>query len=292
MDTICKNCGSDDLRYKRGCLTCKKCGVVAGNELDDRAEWRTFYDNEGGEDMCRVGDPLDEGLTGMLTCIGDGPGAAALRRTQMRTLVRPPCDKDFDIKAISALGASDAIAHMAKQILIHTNRDKASNQGIGKSAIAAAALYFACKKESLHRNIEQFVSAFDITVSKFHHACAYIQSAMVGHPLFKDIVKHVSCRDVVYPMVYSVDSIKDKNKWDVIKTCLRLLDIIGEMSDFKGQRPSKIAPTLIYISCCINKIPVKKNDISTELDVSVVTIKKHELLIQNLLEVARQAKKG
>lgn len=294
MEILCDNCGGDDLRYKRGCLTCLRCGVVGQREIDETAEWRTFQDVEGGEDMCRVGEPLDEeNIKGMITCIGDGPGAAALRRAQQYMIQcekqycksslshRPNFEKDMFRIATNILNVSDNGVSIAKEIVAHT-REKV--EACMNNAYQAAIVFFACKVNNSHLHMNQVVNAFDTTVKKFHHACAAIQLALIGHPFYKDIVKTPASNDMLKQMVYAVDAIEGKDKWCVIRTSRRLLEIVGNMTEYKGQRPSKINATVIFIACCVNKLNTKKQDISQALDVSLVTMTKHEQLLQKLLK--------
>lgn len=59
---VCPECGSDDLLEdtNEGNVVCRSCGLILQNYFLDRsAEWRTFDDDEIGQDRCRVGPAVN-----------------------------------------------------------------------------------------------------------------------------------------------------------------------------------------------------------------------------------------
>ena len=84
-------------------------------------------------------------------------------------------------------------------------------------------------------------------------------------------------------MVYKIDLLYNK-EWEVIKKAKKIINKLNNNNEFKNLKPSKINATIIYIACKLLKIKIMKKNISNVLDVSVVTMVKHEKIIQGLLK--------
>ena len=67
--------------YHAGDMICPECGLVVGDRvIDVGSEWRTFSNDNGGEDRSRVGGPENSLLEGsdLFTMIGPAKGAWSL----------------------------------------------------------------------------------------------------------------------------------------------------------------------------------------------------------------------
>lgn len=79
--------------FSSGDMVCGSCGLVLGDRIiDTRSEWRTFAnDDQGNDDPSRVGDSINPLLNGsqLETSIGFGEGMRSreLHRAQNRTQV-------------------------------------------------------------------------------------------------------------------------------------------------------------------------------------------------------------
>jgi len=87
----CPECNSDDIveDWKQGNLVCRDCGlVVQENLVDIGSEWRTFTNEEPGQDPNRVGGPANPLLeSGPTTKIRDERASAGLNRVQRRNAI-------------------------------------------------------------------------------------------------------------------------------------------------------------------------------------------------------------
>lgn len=84
-------------------------------------------------------------------------------------------------------------------------------------------------------------------------------------------------------MIYKIEVLIN-NEWKVIKEARQIIEKLNTSIEFKNIKPSKINATIIYITCKILNIKIMKNDISKSLDVSIVTMVKHEKIIQEILK--------
>ena len=70
--------------YHAGDMICPECGLVVGDRvIDVGSEWRTFSNDNCGEDRSRVGGPENSLLEGsdLFTMIGPAKGAWSLDKS-------------------------------------------------------------------------------------------------------------------------------------------------------------------------------------------------------------------
>lgn len=278
-DIPCFHCGKKALVEYDGDQTCRACGTVNKSHcIDDRAEWRIFGDEDAGEDPCRVGYPNDH--DDMSTLIGD----KKLMRLQ-RMIHKPVSAADVELRDVCQrmLDLSDNVVDTAKRVF-HDVKEamEVAVRGDNLRGLMAAAVFFACRMNSSPRMIPQITGAFGVSTSKFNAGCSDILELLVDKHYHKDLIKQSGPNDMLVKMVYSVDKINDK--WPVIRRARRLIERVKDDHRFRVQKPSKINATLIYIACHTLKLKVTKQDISEDLGVSIVTMVKHEKVIQDILK--------
>lgn len=254
QEPVCEVCGCDDLRYKRGCLVCKGCGVVAQRgELDDKADYKTFYDNETRYDSSSSSKP---------------PCARWAMNASMPK--QKTSDPSFERIALWVLGIGEDQFARAQEIIENSKKN---------NAYMAASLCIACKEASMAQSNDVIIEAFETTNREFYNALDELEKKQDIHHIA------VNASDVLVRMINKVDSIEENNKWCVVRTARKILERVGDKPRFKSQKPSKVNAAVIYISCCIQGLDgkVTRKKICEDLRVSLTTLKNHEGLLQELL---------
>jgi len=162
--------------YRAGDQICSECGLVVGDRvIDVGSEWRTFSNEKGGEDKSRVGAAENTllGSSDLSTMIGPGTGKASFTTdgTAIYNNRRTASSSDRTL-----INAFRTISNMADRINLPKTIVDRSNQlfklvhdgkhlkGRANDAIAAAALYIACRQEGVPRTFKEIVAVS--TVSK------------------------------------------------------------------------------------------------------------------------------
>jgi len=137
---------------------CGDCGLVPGDRIiDTRSECRTFADNEGGYDPCRVGavaDPfLHDSQLDAITSSWDGCSdiAKELQRVQTKSATKieiKPFKVYDDIDAMGgAIGLPKTTADMDKQVYKKMDDSEALKKRLSTQSIIAACIIIECGKQ-------------------------------------------------------------------------------------------------------------------------------------------------
>ncbi|PSK42260.1 transcription initiation factor IIB [Elsinoe australis] len=172
---ICPECREDPPNlyedHQSGDTVCDSCGIVLGQRgIDLRAEWRTFAnDDQGNDDPSRVGDapnPLLEGSQ-LETNIAFGDGS--LRSKELhRAQNKAGADKNNKglLQAFKQIGAHcDAfalpsiVADGAKHIYKDTDQSKLF-KGKSQDALIAGCIFIACRRNQVPRTFREI---FELT---------------------------------------------------------------------------------------------------------------------------------
>jgi transcription initiation factor TFIIB len=280
-DIPCFHCGKKALVEYGGDQTCRACGTVNQTHcIDDRAEWRTFGDEDDGDDPCRVGYAND--YDDMSTLIGD---KKLMRLQRMAAQHKPVSAVDVELMDTChrVLDLPDNVVDIAKRVFRDVKEKmEVAVRGDNLRGLMAAAVFFACRMGNTPRLISQITTAFGVPTNKFNGGCSDILELLTDKHYHKDLIKQSGPNDMLVKMVYSVDKITDK--WPVIRRARKLIELVKDDHRFRVQKPSKINATLIYIACHTLKLKVTKQEISEDLGVSIVTMVKHEKVIQDILK--------
>lgn len=147
----------------------------------------------------------------------------------------------------------------------------------------AGCIFYTYKLFNISKQKNDIIRYFNISLNKFNICCNEIIEIVANKPYFSKLVKETFAEDLLAQMVYKIDSLCNK-EWEVIKKAKKIINKLNKINEFKNLKPSKINATIIYIACKLLKIKIMKKNISNVLDVSVVTMVKHEKIIQGLLK--------
>lgn len=166
---ICQECREDPPNlyedHASGDMVCTSCGLVlAQRNVDVSSEWRTFSnDDQGNDDPSRVGDGPNALLNGAQLntgiAFGDGMRSKDLHRAQNKANV----DKGnkpllVAYKQIGALCDGWQLPNAVSDTTKHLYKD-ASEHGLAKGksqdALIAGCLFFACRRNSVPRTFRE-----------------------------------------------------------------------------------------------------------------------------------------
>jgi Transcription factor TFIIB repeat/TFIIB zinc-binding len=170
MTLICKDCKEIPPNlveeFSSGDMVCGSCGLVLGDRIvDTRSEWRTFSnDDQGNDDPSRVGDGANPLLNGsqLQTTIAYTDGSAR-SRDLLRAQGKSSTDKATKglLAAYKEIGAhcdavnipknvSDTAKHLFKLV-----DDAKAFKGKSQEAIIAGCIFIACRQCGVPRTFRE-----------------------------------------------------------------------------------------------------------------------------------------
>jgi transcription initiation factor TFIIB len=159
-DMVCGNCGINSFCLF-DCL-----GLVLGDRIvDTRSEWRTFANDENGDDPSRVGAVADPLLNGsqLDTIISARDGYSGRAKELSRTQTKNAATKSEqnlvsaykEIGAMSeAIGLPKVVSDIAKQ-LYKKVEDSKQLKGKTIQSIIAACIFIACRQANVPRTFKE-----------------------------------------------------------------------------------------------------------------------------------------
>ena len=196
-EQVCPECESGNLikSADQGELTCEDCGLVLETDNIDRGpEWRAFNHSER-QSKSRVGAPTTQTMhdKGLTTQIGwrnkdaSGRSLSAEKRTQMNRLrkwqerVRTKDAGERNLQfALSetdrmaiALGVPRSVREVAS-VIYRRALSEDLIRGRSIEAVAASALYAACRKEGIPRSLEEVTHVARVERKEIGRAYRYI----------------------------------------------------------------------------------------------------------------------
>ncbi|MGD0071337.1 MAG: transcription initiation factor IIB [Candidatus Bathyarchaeia archaeon] len=281
----CPECESKNLvhDYDTGETICGACGLVLYEQMLDKGpEWRAFTQQEKTS-RSRVGMPTsysihDKGLSTMISQVDrDAFGRKLplstrlqmwrLRKWQIRSRVHSSSDRNLAqaMGELDRLSGKVSISSPIKEkaaVVYRKALDKGLVRGRSISAIAAAALYVACRKSGIPRTLREIAEAS--LVDKKDVARCY-------RMLLKELDVHMPTAD---PLMY-VSKIAEKNGVSG-KTQGAAIAILREARRKRvsaGKDPMGMAAAALYIACLQHNEKITQKDIAEAAGVTEVTVR-------------------
>ena len=179
MQMICKDCKEFPPNlveeFSSGDMVCGSCGLVLGDRIvDTRSEWRTFSnDDQGNDDPSRVGDGANPLLNGsqLQTTISFGDGASGRSRELHRAQNKATHDKATKglLAAYKEIGAlcdawnipknvSDTAKHLFKMV-----DDAKAFKGKSQDAIIAGCIFIALRQCHVPRTFREVFALTNVS---------------------------------------------------------------------------------------------------------------------------------
>ncbi|MEM0057323.1 MAG: transcription initiation factor IIB [Candidatus Bathyarchaeia archaeon] len=281
----CPECGSPNLihDYDTGETVCGECGLVLHEQMMDKGpEWRAFTQEEKAS-RSRVGVPTsysvhDKGLSTAISQVDrDAFGRKLplstrlqmwrLRKWQIRSRVHSSIDRNLAQAMAELDRLSDKVyvppAVKEKAAVIYRKAlDKGLVRGRSIAAIAAAALYAACRGSGTPRTLREIAEAS--LVDKKDVARCY-------RLLLRELDVQMPIAD---PLTY-VSKIAEKTGISG-KTQGLAIQILREAKQRRaaaGKDPMGLAAAALYIACLMNNEKKTQKDIAEAAGVTEVTVR-------------------
>ncbi|KAH0542692.1 hypothetical protein FGG08_002925 [Glutinoglossum americanum] len=153
--------------FSSGDMVCGSCGLVLGDRIvDTRSEWRTFSnDDQGNDDPSRVGDGANPLLNGsqLQTTISFGDGGSGRSRDLHRAQNKSTHDKSTKglLAAYKEIGAFCDSTHIPKNVsdfakhLFKMVDDAKAFKGKQQEVIIAGCIFIACRQCRVPRTFRE-----------------------------------------------------------------------------------------------------------------------------------------
>jgi len=281
----CPECTSKNLvhDYDSGETICGDCGLVVYEQTMDKGpEWRAFTQQEKTS-KSRVGSPTsysihDKGLSTTISQVDrDAFGRKLpmstrlqmwrLRKWQIRSRVHSSTDRNLaqamsELERLSSKGSISPPIREKAAVVYRKALDKGLVRGRSINAIAAAALYAACRKNGSPKSLSEIANAS--LVDKKDVARCY--RLMVQELDFQ--------MPISTPLTY-VSKIAEKNGISG-KTQGIAIAILREARQKRfsaGKDPMGLAAAALYIACVQNNERMTQKDIAEAAGVTEVTVR-------------------
>jgi transcription initiation factor TFIIB len=281
----CPECGSSNLihDYDTGETVCGDCGLVLYEQMMDKGpEWRAFTQEEKAS-RSRVGVPTsysvhDKGLSTAISQVDrDAFGRKLplstrlqmwrLRKWQIRSRVHSSIDRNLAqaMAELDRLSDKVYIPPPIKEKAAVTYRkalDKGLVRGRSIAAIAAAALYAACRGSGTPRTLREIAEAS--LVDKKDVARCY-------RLLLRELDVHMPIAD---PLTY-VSKIAERTgiSGKTQGIAIQILREARKKRAAAGKDPMGLAAASLYIACLKNNEKKTQKDIAEAAGVTEVTVR-------------------
>ena len=281
----CPECASKNLihDYDTGETICGACGLVLYEQMLDKGpEWRAFTQEENAS-RSRVGTPTsysvhDKGLSTAISQVDrDAFGRKLplatrlqmwrLRKWQIRSRVHSSVDRNL-AQAMAELDRLSDKVYIPRPIkekaavIYRKALDKNLVRGRSIAAIAAAALYAACRGSGTPRTLREIAEAS--LVDKKDVARCY-------RLLLRELDVHMPIAD---PLTY-VSKIAEKNgiSGKAQGAAIAILREARRKRAAAGKDPMGLAAAALYIACMQHNEKKTQKDIAEAAGVTEVTIR-------------------
>jgi transcription initiation factor TFIIB len=281
----CPECGSLNLihDYDTGETVCGECGLVLHEHMMDKGpEWRAFTQEEKAA-RSRVGVPTsysvhDKGLSTAISQIDrDAFGRRLplstrlqmwrLRKWQIRSRVHSSIDRNLAQAMAELDRLSDKVyvpsAVKEKAAVIYRKAlEKGLVRGRSIAAIAAAALYAACRESGTPRTLREIAEA-SLVDRKDVARCYRL--------LLRELDVQMPIAD---PMTY-ISKIAEKTgiSGKTQELAIQILKEAKQRRVVAGKDPMGLAAAALYIACMMSNEKKTQKDIAEAANVTEVTVR-------------------
>lgn len=281
----CPECGGGNLveDYDQGEIICQQCGLVISEKLLNLGpEWRAFTKEEKDE-RGRVGIPTsfsihDKGLSTVIEQVNrDAYGRKLplnrrlemlrLRKWQIRTRVHSSIDRNL-AQAMAELDRLTDKIHIPSStkeraaIIYRKALENGLVRGRSIAAIAAAAVYAACRASQTPRTLKEVAAASRI--GKKDVARCY-----------RLLLRELNMKMPVEDPVKCVSKIASKVDISMLtqRKGLEILRMAKEKGIVSGKDPMGLAAAALYVACVITGEKKTQKEIADVANVTEVTVR-------------------
>ncbi|TVY92554.1 Transcription initiation factor IIB [Lachnellula willkommii] len=270
MTLMCKDCKEFPPNlveeFSSGDMVCGSCGLVLGDRIvDTRSEWRTFSnDDQGNDDPSRVGDGANPLLNGsqLQTTIAFGDGNAR-SRDLLRAQGKSANDKATKglLAAYKEIGAhcdavnipknvSDTAKHLFKLV-----DDAKAFKGKSQEAIIAGCIFIACRQCGVPRTFREIYALTKVSKKDIGRTFKALEKFFAQDSAGK--VAMANAAGDTYQTTTSTNA-KDLclrycsqlglKSQQFVKVSQGLADKMSTVGDLAGRSPLSVAAACIYMA--------------------------------------------
>ena len=280
--------------FSSGDMVCGSCGLVVGSRIiDNRSEWRTFAnDDQGNDDPSRVGESAnslanDEGLRTQVDMrAANGKLAGKLnsinKKSQSEKLNN---DLQEGFRAISGLVDVMQTSTIVGQTAMHIYKlayEHGQLKGKQREAVIAGCIFIACRQCGVPRTFREIYSI------------THVQKKEIGR-VFKSLESFLSKIQEKNPQASAAQGVKDykaSSSTSAEELCTRYCSLLAfrntprmekiakalarkttGIPDLAGRSPLSVAAACIYFASQYLEDPRASKDIASVAGVSDGTIK-------------------
>lgn len=298
MQLICPDCKEVPPNlveeFSSGDMVCGSCGVVLGDRIvDTRSEWRTFSnDDQGNDDPSRVGDGPNLLLNGsqLQTTIAFTDGNAR-SRDLLRAHSKTSTDKATKglLAAYKEIGAhcdavnipknvSDTAKHLFKLV-----DDAKVFKGKSQEAIIAGCIFIACRQCLVPRTFQEIFALTKVpkkeigrtfkALEKFFAADNKLSmangSTMIPSSENYKTTSSTNAKDLCLRFCSQLGL----NRQSFVKVSQGLAEKMSTVGDLAGRSPLSVAAACIYLASHLLGKPKSPKEIAEVAGVSDGTIR-------------------
>ncbi|KAI2609483.1 TFIIB-domain-containing protein [Hypoxylon fragiforme] len=277
--------------FSSGDMVCASCGLVLGDRIiDTRSEWRTFAnDDQGNDDPSRVGDAMNPLLSGSQLetniAFGEGMRSRELHRAQNRSV------NDKATKTL--LSAYREISNLCEAISIpKTTQDTAKHifklveeAKLFKSkpieSVIASCIFIACRQSKAPRTFREIFSLTKVSKKEigrtFKQLEKFLQSNREantnGSFLMVENYEATGTTGASELCARYCNNLQFKNPHLMERVSKSLAEKSSALKDLAGRSPLSIAAAAIYMASHLMGDARTSRDIAAVAGVSDGTIR-------------------
>ncbi|CAN6620073.1 transcription initiation factor IIB [Trichomonascus vanleenenianus] len=178
-------------RFSEGDMVCGNCGLVLGDRIvDTRSEWRTFSnDDQGNDDPSRVGDAgnplLDSSQLDTMISLG-APGSTLgreLNRLQSKANDRKDTALQAAFSKISQMCEAFLLPKMVQDAAKEAYKivyDDKKLKGKSQESIMAAAIFIACRRSGVARTFKEIWALTNVPKKEIGRTFKVMEKILMG----------------------------------------------------------------------------------------------------------------
>ncbi len=283
-DILCPECGSDELlQADRAELVCDDCGVVVEQQqIDHGPDWRAFNQKDKNK-KSRVGAPKtkmmhDEGLSTTIDWKDkDAYGRSLsnkrkkqmdrLRKWQRRISTKDSKERNlrFALGEIDRMASSLDIPESTREVASVIYRRALNEELIpGRSieAVAASALYAACRQDNIPSSLDEIVSASRVDEQEVARTYRYISRELglkIGPTDPSEFV----------PKYASKLNLSEETQ----RKAIEIIEKSAEEGLLSGKSPTGYAAAAIYLASILCNEKRTQKEVGEVANITEVTIR-------------------
>ncbi|CCC82114.1 transcription initiation factor IIB [Thermoproteus tenax] len=293
---VCPVCGNDKFvyNYERGEIVCVVCGtVISENLVDLGPEWRAFTNEEKGQ-RARTGAPITRLVSEALTTVIDWRDrdvsgkeldlkrkleVIRLRKWQTRARVQTSYERNFvqaaqELERLkSSMGVPRPCVEQALEIYRQA-LEKELVRGRSVEAMAAAALYMACRMLKTPRPLDELIR---------YTKASRREVARCYRLLLRELNVRVPISDPVLYISRVAEQLKLTG--DVVKTAIDIINRAKKAGLTAGKDPAGLAAAAVYIASLLHGDNRTQKDFAVAAGVTEVTVRNRYKELAKALDI-------